>query len=293
MAGSSPTPRPRPQAPSSIATARNDIATARNDAAPQFAWKAEAPAPAANSPTFAWKDTAAPAPPADPIGPKAPAIPQSEALARGIRSGTTFGWGDEITAAEKASGLPSSRLEGFLPPLIRAPLTAARVAVGAGRQLAGDKDASSIYENTRDEERFRGDEARKQHPGTSLAGEVVGGLAIPLPGATTGRLGMVALKGAGYGALTSAISAAGESKDGIDPTSTAIGAGVGAGLGGSLPYAGRLLSWIAGKPINTVRNLAVSTGRRRARGRAGSAGGRSDCCPRGGGACVAWAGSGA
>lgn len=88
-----------------------------------------------------------------------------ESLLRGAEQGATFGFGDEINA-----GLES---------------------------LLSDKS----YEQARQESRQAFEQAQMDNPYTSLLGNLVGGIAVPIPGATEASVGRMALIGAGGGAL--------------------------------------------------------------------------------------------
>lgn len=89
--------------------------------------------------------------------------------------------------------------------------------------------ATEAYQQARDAERQRLKTAKEQYPGTTLTGEIGGALGVPatagIRGATlAGRMGLGALTGAGYGA----VSGFGE---GEGLTDSATKAGIGAPLG--------------------------------------------------------------
>lgn len=125
-----------------------------------------------------------------------------ESLLRGMEQGATFGFGDEINA-----GLESAF-------------------------------TNKSYLDAREESRAAFDKAQADNPYTSLAGNLAGGLAVPLPGATEASVGRMALLGAGGGALAGlGTSEADLTKGEIGKAAGdvleggAIGGTIGAGLG--------------------------------------------------------------
>jgi hypothetical protein len=89
---------------------------------------------------------------------------QAESLGRGAVQGVTFGFGDEIYGAAK----------------------------GAYDKVLGDGDYSGTYERERDAVRAANDAAQQANPGTYLAGEIVGGVAVPGAAAKLGYRGVQA-----------------------------------------------------------------------------------------------------
>lgn len=132
------------------------------------------------------------------------------AFARGVGQGATFGFGDEF------SGLVRAGLEKVAPSNPDLPMT-----------------AREAYQETRDAEREENRAAEAQHAGKFFAGNVAGGMLVPVPGGASGGVLKAGARLAGQGALmgagaSEATDAAGLAKD------TAVGAGVGLAAGGVL-----------------------------------------------------------
>lgn len=125
-----------------------------------------------------------------------PQVSQGRAALEGVLSGASANLRDEIYGASRASGLPEW-LGGF-----RAPVGAARLAYEA---VTEPGTATQEYERGRDAMRVTQKAVEEQHPATYLAGQVGGGVALPVGGALGGatlaaRAGRAAAVGAGYGA---------------------------------------------------------------------------------------------
>lgn len=129
-----------------------------------------------------------------------------EAAARGAKQSASLGFSDE------GSGLVDALLSK----------TGTLLTGGAPNPYA-DKSFSEVYKSGRDEERQADVKARKDSPGSFLAGSVAGGLATPSLGAGIAPIaGLGALAGLGGSEASNIV---GMAKD------TAIGTGIGA-LGG-------------------------------------------------------------
>jgi hypothetical protein len=182
-------------------------------------------------------------------------ISQPEAAVRGLRSGATLNWGDEIRGLEAASGFGDGGPGSYLPTPGNLVRGLGRLAVGGGRMLF-DEGARERYRTTVAAERERGAEAQAQHPSTTFISELAGGAAIPVPGATATRIvgGQIApafgrriAAGAGQGFVAGA--GAGE-----DAAGTAVGGLTGAGIGSLFPAAHGYLHPITSRVGNAIRN---------------------------------------
>lgn len=169
-----------------------------------------------------------------------PAPSWLESAGRGALQGATFGFGDEIYGAAK----------------------------GAYDALAGGGDFTGTYERERDAVRAANAAAQKANPGTYLAGELVGGVAVPVGGAAAGlrtaaaagsrSLGARALAsaktGAGYGAAYGLGTAQGSPVD--QAINTASGAVAGGAVGAALPPLIAVGSSMAQMPGRAVRSFS-------------------------------------
>jgi hypothetical protein len=135
-----------------------------------------------------------------PSGQGSTSTPQAVAL--GLSQGGTLGFGDEITAAQQASGVPA-----WANAIPGVPLASA--AIGAARTFA-DPQASDEYSRTLEQQRAYLEQARREHPIGSMAGEVGGALmTVPATPAIAGlrgagwagRAAEAGLQGAGLGGL--------------------------------------------------------------------------------------------
>lgn len=156
---------------------------------------------------------------ADLVPEKKPDMGRAAAFLTGAKSGVTFNWGDEISAAQQAAlaGTPFEKFSTSVP---------GATLIGLARlgyeKLTGEPGAASeVFDKTVAKGREQMATAREQYPGTTLAGELTGAVAVPLPGAA-------ALRGAGIGARTLAGAA----------TGAGLGAVAGAGEGGTLAERG-------------------------------------------------------
>lgn len=161
--------------------------------------------------------------------PKAPDVGRGTALLEGALAGVSGNFRDEILGASEASGLPNI-LGGF-----RAPIGAARLGIEAMRGERGE--GTRLYEATVAKKRGEIKQAKEQYPGTFIAGEVGGAVALPvgrlMQGATlAGRMA----RGAGVGAGMGAVYGAGEGENAGERLSKATtGAALGAGVGAVAP----------------------------------------------------------
>lgn len=200
-------------------------------------------------------ETAQPEPAALPNGfvlDAPPAITRGEAFVSGVGQGASFGFGDEISAAAaSAPGIlgrddarrreiarRASQAAGVPLPDVPNPVSA---LAGGVRLLAETvapgyfgNDGGRAYDAALKDERARISAAQAQYPGTTLAGNVIGGLAVPLGPINTARqatksgavLGGIYGLGTGEGASDRLAQGA---------TGAAIGAGAGALIDRLLP----------------------------------------------------------
>jgi hypothetical protein len=178
------------------------------------------------------------------------------AAVEGIRSGVTFNFGDELAGIAGAAPVP---------PEMRSPLSGpANFIMGLGQlgyeYLTGNDAASKRYEKARDEVRTAQKTAEEQYPGTYMAGQIGGGVAIPLGGALNAatlpaRMG----RGAALGSIVGGLSGIG---DGEDITSRATKGAIGSAAGGVIGAAApplieggsALIGSALSKPINYIRS---------------------------------------
>jgi hypothetical protein len=204
---------------------------------------------------------AAPAatPSAIPADPKAD-VGRMTALGEGARSGLFMNMGDELAGASAAgmSGLPKGVQDaaGITGKAIAAP-------VGVGRMIAdkimGTDGASKAYETERNRVREQSKAAQQQYPGTYIAGQIGGALALPVGGmANAATLPVRMGRGAALGAGIGGVSGAGEGENLTDRASRGTtGAVLGGVLGGvgapvveGLVQGGRA---VAGPLVNAYR----------------------------------------
>jgi hypothetical protein len=166
-----------------------------------------------------------------------PGMDQSEALRLGYISGASANFGDEIYGLSKASGLPDW-LGGF-----RAPVGAARMLYETKAGTAPPKPGEprspfmSNYEAALEQRRAEQKQAEKEHPGTFVGGQVLGGILAPggaaaAPATVPARMARGFAVGGAYGGA----AGLGAGENDIDRLSQgAIGAGIGAVTGGLAP----------------------------------------------------------
>ena len=155
---------------------------------------------------------------------------QLESGLRGAAQGLTFGFADEISGGVQA--------------------------------LFSDSPFMDAYRKHRDESREEFKAAQEANPKSYFAGELVGGMAVPLPGAaalktgsTLAKVGKGAAMGAGFGAASAAGSTEESltSKEGLKDVAT--GATVGGVIGGAIPAAGKAASKFLGLGDSTAMRM--------------------------------------
>lgn len=218
-------------------------------------------------------------------------VTQIGAAMEGVKSGASLGFGDEITGAYHASGVPEMLAK--LDPKARVSAIGALVSAigGAGKmayeKLTGDEgtkgEATTKYEVTRDESRAVQKAAKEQFPKTFMGGEIAGSLALPIGGAAgAATLPARIARGAALGAGIGGASGFGEGEGLADSAAkAAIGVGVGGLTGGVAPPliegAARGAGALASYPINLARAAINPEGSaERAIGRAGIEATRAD-----------------
>ncbi|MET4184961.1 hypothetical protein ABIB94_007090 [Bradyrhizobium sp. JR7.2] len=157
-----------------------------------------------------------------------------DATARGVASGLSSGFIDEMAGVRNAG---SDKIPEFVAIPGVGPVPA-RAIIGAYRLLANgitgaDPQASTDYESARDEMRAGNKAAEENHPVLYKTGQVGGALAVPGGAVASGtklvRVGAGIATGAGLGGL----AGAGEGEGAADTLSRGVvGAGVGGVLGG-------------------------------------------------------------
>ena len=169
-----------------------------------------------------------------------PNVSAPSAFAEGVLSGASANFRDELYGVAEASGLPPV-LGGF-----RIPVGAARL----GYEWLTDKpgEATERYTKGRDVVREVQKVGEEEYPLTTLAGNVAGGLSLPMGGAAQGatlpaRMARSGTLGLGYGAAYGA--GAGEDASSRLTGAAASGA-IGGVLGGLAPAAIEGASGLAG-----------------------------------------------
>lgn len=151
------------------------------------------------------------------------AIGAADAFGRGMASGVTANFYDELKGLHEASGADTKE-----------PMSVYSILHGAIKKMSGDPEAAKRYEKATAREREISKQAEEQHPTASLVGNVAGAMAVPvgraMRGATLGaRAARSAAVGAGYGAL----AGAGEGEGAADSATRATTGGlVGGVIGG-------------------------------------------------------------
>ena len=186
-----------------------------------------------------------------------------EAGARGLASGLTANFSDELRGLVEASGANPDE-----------PASVYKLLSGALKYWGGDAEAKRAYETAVSRERDLTKTAQEQHPIASTIGEIGGALALPVGamaagGSLAARSAVSAGVGAGYGGL----AGAGEGQGAADTVSRAtMGAGLGVAVGAAAPTvmrgieagvgaAGRALEPIANS-IRGFRDPDAEAGRR-------------------------------
>lgn len=158
-----------------------------------------------------------------------PAPPKTgilEAGARGAATGITANFYDELRGLMEAGGLNPND-----------PASLSSLISGAYKYWTGDPDAAKKYEAGAGRERELTKRAEADQPIASLAGNVVGGIALPLGTAARGAtLADRATQGARIGAAVGGLSGVGGGEDTAGRlTGGAVGTGAGAILGTVAP----------------------------------------------------------
>jgi hypothetical protein len=206
---------------------------------------------------------AAPAPPFE--GPEQADIGRGGAALEGLKQGTSFGFSDELAGLQAVGASQLPKFAQGIPGL-QTVFGLARTAIDAYRQDPNSQ-TKAIAEKAVADARARYALAKQQYPGTTLTGEIVGGIAVPLPGgALTGAGRTVgarvlggALQGATAGTLTGAGSAEGDISQRAGPA--ALGGVAGGVLGGGISAAAPVVSNYVGR---TLRGLVAPASRARA-----------------------------
>lgn len=174
---------------------------------------------------------------ADPVASEAEGPPRAkvgiiESIGRGINQGASLNFGDEAAGLRAASGIPANI--GGIPGAIQAGVGAARLGYD---YLTGGNGAQDAYSQAVAIERERNQQAQQQNPVSYVAGNVVGGVALPVGGMlNAATLPVRMARGAGVGAGFGAASGAGEGEGALDRAGKAtVGAGLGAVVGGVAP----------------------------------------------------------
>jgi muramidase (phage lysozyme) len=165
---------------------------------------------------------------------KEPRVGMVEAISRGARQGVTANFGDELSGLKAASGIPDVGYLGIIPEALQAGAGAARIGYD---YLTGGDSATKAYETTRDKARADYKVAQEDRPYSTIGGNVLGGLAMPVGAMAQGAtLPIRMLQGAGVGAAYGGLSGAGEGENLADRASRGtVGAGLGAVVGGVAP----------------------------------------------------------
>lgn len=206
-------------------------------------WVVPVTAPAI-APADDWAAPAAPAAPTQP--PAAPDIGYANAFGHGAAQGATANFYDELRGLMEAGGLN---------PKDPASLTA--LVKGAYKYWTGDKEAEQRYDTAAGRERKAYEEAQKQYPGTTLAGNLAGAVAIPVGPALSaptlgGRMLKGALAGAGYGAAYGAGEGVGAEDRASRAASGALVGGIAGGVAPPIIEGAAALTERAAAPIMNV-----------------------------------------
>jgi hypothetical protein len=150
-----------------------------------------------------------------------PAVSQLDAAGRAALQGVTLNLSDEMKGLAAASPIPGARPGS---------MNAVHAIAGGARMLTerlwGSGSGRKAYSEAVMADRKANEAARKDNPWTYFAGELAGGVAVPLGAVGHGLRGMTAA-GAGYGAAAG--FGAGEGA-----ADSALGAGVGGVIGGAI-----------------------------------------------------------
>jgi hypothetical protein len=190
------------------------------------------------------------------------------AFVRGTRRGGSSGWDDEMAGLAAASYL--AHQGGHALGYYYDPKAFIRDILAGGARVTAKNFAPSLfgpegskaYDKAVAAERERFKAAEEQYPGTTLAGEIVGGLALPLGSSLRAgaKLGERMLHGTKIGTLLGAIGGAGRGEDLADRAwGAAIGAPLGGAVGGALGAAAPALAngaeWLRGAGARVAQPL--------------------------------------
>lgn len=176
----------------------------------------------------------------------------AESFLRGEVQGGTFGFGDEIGGASGAVEALNNRLRTSVGLADTRPEREQQLAADLGEKPLG-MEALDSYRGARDQMRRMDAAAQKENPGSYLGGNMLGAVAVPVPGpgkaSTLSRLakaGLSVAKGAGLGAV-GGLGASGADLTTGDVGGAARDVGVGAGIGGAVGLGGELLGALSRK----------------------------------------------
>lgn len=161
-----------------------------------------------------------------PVGSQKPDRGAVDAGARGVASGLTANFYDELRGLVEANGANPND-----------PASLYNLIGGAVKYWSGDKEAEKRYDTAATRERDLAKTAEEQHPYASLAGNVAGAVALPIGAAANAATlpGRMVAGGAVGGALGGA-AGVGEGVGAADSLAKgALGASVGGLVGGAAP----------------------------------------------------------
>ena len=165
-----------------------------------------------------------------------------QALGRGVKQGATLGFGDEATAGVDA-GLQG--LKNLYDRYIKA------------KKGQPETTAAQAYEESLGGERGLLSQAEEQQPGAFMAGDVLGSLALPVPGGLAAKGASKLKAGLVTGGAAGGLEAAGRTENDLlskeGARDLAIGTGLGAGLGGAL---GGVAGALSGRSARKAERLA-------------------------------------
>ncbi len=183
-----------------------------------------------------------------------------DAGARGVASGLTANFYDELRGLVEANGANPND-----------PASLYDLIGGAVKYWSGDKGAEQRYDKAATRERDLTKTAEEQHPVASIAGNIAGAVALPIGAAANAATlpGRMAA-GAGVGAAMGGAAGAGEGSGAVDRISRgATGAAIGGALGGVAPAAiegvvrgARAAAVPVSNAIRGVRNVDDEAARR-------------------------------
>jgi len=167
------------------------------------------------------------------------------ALLRGASSGATFNFADELAGILNSPDYMAGRQGEMAGPL---QAIGGLAKLGYETLTGSPGEATKAYEQARDAARQELKTAKEQYPGTTLAGELAGAVAVPLPGVAALRGAGMATRAAGSAGIgfgVGGLSGAGEGETGAERLSKAA---TGAAVGG-------VVGWVA-SPVLDVATRA-------------------------------------